>query len=190
MPHVADNAPERIVYLDPARQIVANERGDPAVPTDVVHALAIRNPDLKAEWLNAAFGQSGFVIKQQWPQGDKRWERVQTGEYNPAQAFDVVAWFPREMRTGEMVSWVEHNMGRVRDPKKEAEKLIAQAEKLMRETTEGAVNQIVETGTERIVRESDHLRNVRAGVEEAHPMVHGADFSEREPKRLMELAKP
>lgn len=197
MPALGENGPAHVVYANPEQQSVfITPRGDPIVPSEVTRELAQLSPRIKVEWVNGAWGTSSFVVKLQWPEGDKRWERVQTGELDPAQAFDIEQRFPREISTGEMVAWLRNRWGernRPRNPKAEAERLIAEAQKLMQEADAQAVDTAVETGTQRILDESDHTRLVRGGFERAHPMVNGADFSaspstDREPKRLIAVA--
>lgn len=161
--------------------------GDPIPPSDVVKALAAISPRLKIEWVGGAYGACYFALKERWKEGDVRWARVQSGELPEANAFDVLTMFPREVRTGDMIAWISSKWGDrafAKDPRAEAERLIEQAKKLMAEADASHVDAAVETGTRRILDENDHLRLVRAGVERAHPMVHGADLS-GEPKRLL-----
>ena len=178
-----ENSPERHVVV--GETPIVTDRGNPYPPSEVVEFLARTKPRWKIEWLDAAWGMSGFVIKEKWHDEDKRWERVRCGECDPENAFDVIIRFPREIRTGEMVSWMENKLGYVKDPAKEADRLIAQAMKLRADAEQQAVERAVETGTQRVLDESDHTRLVRAGVERAAPMVSGHDFVEREPKRLL-----
>jgi hypothetical protein len=172
--------------------------GDPIPPSELVRVIEEAGQryglSMTVEWLASAWGTSCFVVKQRWPQGDEKWARVQCGELPADKAFDVIFRFPPEMRTGDMVGLVRDKFGFVRDPRQEADRLMAEAQRLYSQIENGAVDKAVETGTQRILDESDHLRLVRAGAERPHPMVSGADFQEssqptptpdREPKRLL-----
>lgn len=201
---LAENTPLNQVMAAPSSlvgggAVFTNDRGDPLVPSELSRVVAEAGQKygltLTVEWLNGAWGTSAFVIKQRWPQGDPKWQRVQCGELNESMAFDVIARFPREMRTGDMVGWIRDKFGFVRDPKAEADRLMAEAQKLYAEATETQLNHAVDQGTQRILDESDHLRLVRAGAERPHPMVPGADFPvekapdlDWQPKRLLEVA--
>lgn len=188
---LAENSPARVVFAGASEgAMFVDTVGDPIPPAELQQVIREAGEkfglSLKVEWLNAAWGMSAFVVKQQWPQGDKKWQRVQCGECAPENAFDVIFRFPREMRTGDMVGHVRDKFGFVRDPKAEAQRLMEQAERLLRQSTEGAIDAAVETGTQRILDESDHTRLVRAGLERAHPMVSGADLVDRKPKSLFD----
>jgi hypothetical protein len=202
MPHAAvENSPTQIVYQNQQDRgaVFVTPQGRPIVPTEVLQELALLSPRIKVEWVDGAWGTSSFAVKMQWADGDPRWERVQKGEISPAQAFDIEQRFPREIRTGEIVAWLRNRWGdraRVANPRAVAEKMIAEAQELLRKADEAAVDQVVETGTQRILDESDHARLVRGGFERAHPMVNGADFApvapsapveqpRGEPKRLL-----
>jgi hypothetical protein len=181
-----ENGPSHVVFAGqgPVGGLVTVD-GHPILSPSVEQALKERHPNYRIDWIESAWGMSGFAIKERWKSEDPRWREVQEGKRDPDKAFDIVHRFNNDASSDDMLAFIENRMGRVRDPKKEAEKLIAQAEKLMRESQEQRVDEVVAQGTQRILDESDHLRQVRAGVERAHPMVSGADFSEREPKRLI-----
>jgi hypothetical protein len=189
---LGENTPTQQVFAGPtAGATFITPRGDPIPPSEVVTALAKISPRLKIEWINGAWGQSAFYLKEGWREGDPRWQRVQTGEMSEAQAFDVLTSFPREIRTDDMVAWVARRYGDraiSRDPRAEADRLVEQAKKLYAQADEKNIDKVVEDGTRKVLDENDHLRLVRAGAERAHPMVQGADLH-REPKRLLEVVK-
>lgn len=193
MAMLVENSPAQQVFAGPAgdtRATFITPHGDPIPPSELVRVVeeagAKSGLTLTVEWLNGAWGTSSFVVKQRWPQGDPKWQRVQCGECAEANAFDVIFRFPAEMRTGDMVGMVRDKFGYVRDPRAEAERLMAEAQRLYAQAEASAVDRAVEQGTQRILDESDHARLVRAGAERAHPMVHGTDFSSG-PKRLLEV---
>lgn len=182
-----EGSPTQVVYAGRGDAPLVSERGHPIPPQEVVQELNARYPGIRVEWLQGAWGMSGWALKKAWGSEDKRWERVRSGECDPDHAFDLLTRFPPETRSGDMLGWIDRNIAGSRriDPAKEAERLVAQAAKLMAEAQALGVDQVVDQGTQRILDESDHLRHVRAGAERAHPMISGADFTEREPKRLL-----
>lgn len=185
-----ENGPGRVVMRGQAGLVTP--RGDPVPPQDVVQRLTEYNQQrgtrLSISWVPGAWGCAYFGLFDGWKQGDKRWERVQVGETEEANARDLVTMFPKECSPAEMMAWVETRYGRtVADPRAEADRLVAEAMRLRAQADEDAMNVAVETGTRRILDESDHLRQVRAGAERPHPMVHGTEFTEpAEPKRLLD----
>ena len=166
--------------------LLVTPQGDPTVPYEVEKAIKARHPRLKIEWLKAAWGMSAFVIKEEWGPNDKRREEIRRGERDPSTAFDILARFPPGISTNDMLGWIENNLGFQHglDPVKEAERIVAEAQKRLAEVRSGQVDQTIQTGEDRYVREDSHDRAVRAGVEKAHPMVSGADFTDA-PKRLL-----
>lgn len=181
-----ENGPSHVVFAgqsSPGGGLVTID-GNPMLSPSVEAELRKRYPSYRIEWLNAAWGMSGFVIKDQWRSSDPRWQEVQEGKRDPNKAFDIVHRFPADTTSDDILNFIEYQMGMARDPKKEADRLIAEAQKLYAQARDQATDKVVEQGTQRILDESDHLRQVRAGYEEAHPMVPGADFSDS-PKRLL-----
>ena len=194
MPGV-ENSPAHVVMQDPTRSLYVAGRGatfitpqgDPIVPASVEQELARRGYPVKIEWVRAAWGAGHFAAKQKWRENDPRWARVQSGEIPEEQAFDVAHMFPRECPTSEFVSYIENNWGNRIDPRKEADRLIAEAMRLRAQADAEQVDGVVEHGIRRAQDDTDHQRllRVEGTHERAHPMVHGADF---EPKRLIEVA--
>lgn len=165
-------------------------QGDPVPPQAVVARLAEYNRQrgtrYKIDWVKGAWGTSYFGLKEQWADRDARREEIQRGSRDPGTDFDLVTTFPQECQPDEMMSWVENKFGRIyTDPVGEAQKRMDAAQKHYDEVMQGHVNTAVDTGTERILSETNHSREVRAGHATAHPMVPGADLTPREPKRLM-----
>lgn len=195
MEFVPENSPAKQVFAGSAGGVsLITPRGDPIPPSDVVAELERISPRLSLKWQNSAWGASYFALFEEWAPGDKRWERVQAGEISRENARDILTMFPREIRTGEMVAWVRNRWGErgiVKDPRAEAERMVAEGQRRLQALQESQVDQAVETGTQRILDESDHTRLVRAGAERPHPMVHGSDFSptpEFKPKSLFDAA--
>lgn len=157
--------------------------GKPMVSPSVEAALQREYPSYRLEWLDAAWGMSGFVLKEQWKANDPRWQEVQEGKRDPQKTFDVVHRFDADTRQDDILAFIQNRMTYVRDPVKEAERMIQEGMRRLEAAQNVHINRAVDTGVQRIMDESDHTRAVRAGLETAHPMVSGADFSE--PKRLL-----
>lgn len=166
-------------------------QGDPVPPQAVVARLkeynAQRGTRYQIAWVKGAWGASYFGLKDQWAERDPRREEIQRGARDPGSDFDLLTMFPPECPADNMIAWLESQFGRVyTDPVGEAAKRVDEAQRHYDEVMQGHVNAAVDTGTERILSETNHSREVRAGAATAHPMVPGADFTE--PKRL--IAKP
>jgi hypothetical protein len=169
--------------------------GDPILPSDVSVELAKIDPALRIDFVPMFGGLNAWCLKRQWRQNDPRWRTVQSGEIAAHQAFDIEHRFPRDCPTGEMVSYVQNRYGERAnpDPRAVAQRMIEEAQKMIRDADEAAVDTMVEKGTQRILDENDHLRLLRAedaGInthETAHAMVSGIEKGPEYdgPKRLI-----
>lgn len=163
-------------------------RGDPVISAEVERRLEDYNrrqgTRYAIRWQASAWGIAYFGLFEQWAERDPRRERIQKGEMDVSQARDLVTMFPPECRADEMLGWMERNLrGWSNDPAGDAQKIVERRMAQHGTHIEGAVDALVEEGTDRIVREDDHARRLRAGVERAHPMVMvAADWA---PKRLI-----
>ena len=117
-----------------------------------------------------------WALFARWPDGDPRWEQVRTGLYPAHLARDIEQMFPENCGTEEMAAYVEQRWG----DRARSENASADAERIVRETVaaqdgvrDGLIRQTVDNATQHHEDESEHLRNVRAGAESAHPMVSG-----------------
>jgi len=162
----------------PANQVVRSAgvdlitpRGDPVPPQDIVQRLKALNPRYSLEWVSGAWGTAYFGLFEEWAPNDARWERVQRGEHDKSRARDLLYMFPPECSPAEFAAYVEQRFGIVRDPRAEADRLVAQAQKLYAEAQQKAVDTVVDTSMERHVRESRHDLEVRAGTATPTPMV-------------------
>lgn len=168
---------------------LVNNRGEPLPPTDVIERLRRIDERLSIEWVEGAWGVSYFGLFERWRQGDPRWSRVQNGEIGEASARDLVQMFPRTCPAPEMAAFVEHRWGsraQPNDPKAEADRLVAEANRLYEQAREQSVQKAVDVSMDRFDSESSHDRQMKSGNATAHPMVSGHDFAE--PKRLIEVA--
>lgn len=187
-----EGSPDRhiIVGVSDTSGVLVSPRGDPQPPREVVDALKARHPRYKIEWVKGAWGMSGFYLKEEWRLDDPRRDEIRRGQRDPESAFDVVTKFPDGCPPSSMVAWIENNLGFVVDPVKAAAERVERAMKELQAAQEANQVSVLETGIDRLTREDNHDREVRAGLATAHPMVPGADFTmptpvDREPKRLI-----
>lgn len=155
------------------RMEVVNELGHPEPPSEVVKRLP---PECRIKWVPGGRfqGVAYFGIFQKWGPNDPRWQKVQSGEVPEDKAWDLAQMFPRECPPAEMAAYVEHRWG-VRnipkDPKAEADRLVAEAAVLYEKAREDNIDRAVENSNERSVRESNHDLHVRAGLSKPSPQV-------------------
>lgn len=175
---------------DSINGFLISPRGDPVPPPSVIDRLREISRRLSIEWVKSAWTPPYFALFERWREGDPRWAYVQNGTVKESQARDMLMMFPPTCSADELAAYVEHRWGErgiVADAAKEAERIARDASRRFAEHTEAGIEQAVETGTQRILDESDHTRLVRGGFERAHPMVPGAEFTE--PKRLIIVEK-
>lgn len=169
---------------------VLNERGQPEPPSEVVKRLP---PECKIQWVAAGMfqGVSYFGIFQKWGPNDPRWQKIQSGEIAPDKCWDLAQMFPRECPPAEMAAYVEHRWG-VRnipkDPRAEADRLVAQAQKLYAEAEAGNVDRVIDDSNERSAKTTMHQMELRAGAAAANAQVTVAKEIKKDvgdgPKRL------
>lgn len=157
--------------------VLVTSDGDPVPPQSVVTRLARDYGDaLRIEWVRG--WKPYFGLKKQWSSEDPRWQRVNTGELSPESAFDLEAMFPVD-RTGEQMNayldnhYGERNRLSEADAAKEAERMAVASVEGQRKQLDANVTKTAHESNERSVRESPHEKRVRAGAEEAHPIVPG-----------------
>lgn len=184
-----ENGPTQHV-IQGAPAVLVSAAGTPVPPQDAVRRLKAVDDRLSLEWVPGAWGTQGFVLMRAWAPDDQRWQRVRSGELDPSGARDAIFRFPRDCSSADIGAYVENSYGdrAVGDPVAEAERLVREAQERLEKAREGAITKAVDTGTQRIQDESDHLRLVQAGVERAHPMVPGG-LERTEPKRLLTLVE-
>ena len=130
----AENGPTRHVIAGSG--LIVDTVGEPIVSENVQRELLAIDPGLKIEYLEAAWGMSGFVLKKRWGPNDPRWATVQSGETPKDKAFDVEHKFPPDCRTDDMVAYIRNRWGERNipaDPRAVAEKMIADAQKMLRD---------------------------------------------------------
>lgn len=167
---------ELITMQQPSPGVLVTPGGVPVVPgwlQDKVSGLT--DGRARVEWIAGAH-RPYFGLKVRWRSGDPRWEHVRTGQMPAAMAFDLEKMFPGDCSPNDMAAYVESLWGERVVPQNlaaEAERIVTESVVQQAKAKADHVDRLVETGTERHLSESPHLRRVRAGAEAAHPMVSG-----------------
>ena len=171
-----EGTPDHAFIRGLSNPAIVSARGTPTVPSDVQKQLDRYNREkggrYRIEWQPSAWGTSYFGLFEQWAERDPRREDIQRGSRDPGTDRDLVTTFPPEVRPAEMLAWMEAHFGRLSDdPAGDAQRIVDRRMKQNGELVEGHVDEMIQTGEDRFVRESDHVRRVRGGFEKAHPMV-------------------
>lgn len=85
--------------------VLLNSAGRPEPSPEISRRLAAITPRLTLRWLEG-IGPS-WAVCLAWPEGDRRWERVQTGKTRPDRAFDIIGYLPRECPLDEAPAYLE-----------------------------------------------------------------------------------
>lgn len=85
--------------------VLLNSAGRPEPSPEISRRLAAITPRLTLRWLEG-IGPS-WAVCLAWPEGDRRWERVQTGKTRPDRAFDIIGYLPRECSLDEAPAYLE-----------------------------------------------------------------------------------
>ena len=145
--------------------------GDPVPPQDILRRVKAISPRYDIRWVSGAWGMSYFGLFEQWTERDARREWIQRGAHDPSKDYDLVYMFPVGCTPHEMAAYVEQRFGmRGIDPRKEADRLVAEAQKLYAQASDEAVDKTVQLSMERRERESDHDLRVRGGLDTPTPM--------------------
>lgn len=157
--------------------IILNAQGDPEAPTYVVDALRRLSPRFGLR-LVKSFAGHYWNLDEEWKDGDPRWAMVQSGQVARANARDIIQMFPKDCPVDAFAAYIRNRWGprAIEDPKKEAEKAVAEVKKQHKELKENQMDNFMVRQEEQVKGMSDHQRRVLAGAETAHPMVHGFDL--------------
>lgn len=85
--------------------VLLNSTGQPEPPTHVVARLRALHAGLHLRFLD----QTGehWAVCMDWQPDDRRWEWVQTGETNPASAYDIIGYLPTLCNADEAPAYLE-----------------------------------------------------------------------------------
>ena len=85
--------------------VLLNSAGQPEPPTHVVTRLRALHAGLSLKFLD----QTGehWAVCMAWQPDDRRWERVQQGETDPASAYDIIGYLPVDCSMDEAPAHLE-----------------------------------------------------------------------------------
>ena len=169
--HIGEGfVPRASVFVRPGGEIIP--------PDHVVRRLKAVSPRLDLRWMTGAHIPY-WAVTEEWPQGDPRWAKVQSGEVPRHMAFGIAHIFQLDVSTEDMGAYIEQRWSETAHRKeggeaaKEAIQTVMDAQKSTHATKEKNVARAAQNSLERHERESRHNLRVRAGAEEAHPMIPG-----------------
>ena len=85
--------------------VLLNSAGQPEPPTAVVARLRALHAGLSLKFLTHT-GEH-WAVCMAWQPEDRRWERVQQGETDPASAYDIIGYLPVDCPTDEAPAYLE-----------------------------------------------------------------------------------
>ena len=85
--------------------VLLNAAGQPEPPTAVVARLRALHAGLSLKFLTHT-GEH-WAVCMAWQPEDRRWERVQQGETDPASAYDIIGYLPVDCPTDEAPAYLE-----------------------------------------------------------------------------------
>lgn len=159
----------------PSSGVLVTPGGVPIAPASVTRRLAAISPRLSIAWMTGAH-RPYWALFARWPDGDPRWEQVRQGQYPAALARDIEQMFPEDCGTEDMVAYVEQRWGdraRASNASSDADRIVTDSLVAQAAVREGLIEETLDRAAQHFADESEHLRNVRAGAESAHPMVSG-----------------
>lgn len=78
----------------PGPTLMLNERGGPVPPQDVLQRIRSEvGPEFGLRFM-ADFDGSHWAFVREWPNDDKRWDRVRCQEIPPDAAYDIIGYLP------------------------------------------------------------------------------------------------
>lgn len=163
-------------FVPRAAAIHSAHRGDVIPPPSVVRRLQEKSPRLGLRWMTGAH-LPYWAVTQRWAGDDPRWARVQSGEVPEASAFDIAHIFTLDVTTEDMAAYIEQRWSETAHRKTggEAVKLADQTVTAQHQrdvaTQNAHIARVTQESWERHERESRHDLRVRAGVEQAHPLI-------------------
>lgn len=85
--------------------VLLNSAGQPEPPTHVVARLRALHAGLHLKFLSHT-GEH-WAVCMTWGPDDRRWERVQRGETDPASTYDIIGYLPVDCSVDEAPSHLE-----------------------------------------------------------------------------------
>ncbi len=155
--------------------VLVTPGGVPIAPPSVERRLREISPRLSVVWMSGAH-RPYWALFAQWMPEDPRWEHVRAGRMPATDARDIEQMFPENCGTEEMAAYVEQRWGdraRSTDVVKDAERIVSESLAAQSQVQESLIGRTIDNASQHFADENEHLRNVRAGAELAHPMVRG-----------------
>lgn len=85
--------------------VLLNAAGQPEPPTAIVARLRALHAGLHLKFLTHT--NAHWAVCMTWTQDDRRWERVQTGQTDPASAYDIIGYLPLDCSPEEAPAYLE-----------------------------------------------------------------------------------
>jgi len=88
--------------------LLFNSTGQPEPSPEIQRRLRALDHRLYLEFV--PHFDKHWALKCRWKEGDRRWERVQTGSIAEAQASDIVGWLPIDCSVDEAPAYLERSL--------------------------------------------------------------------------------
>lgn len=85
--------------------VLLNSAGQPEPPTHIVARLRALHAGLHLKYMD--YTAQHWAVCMAWDTNDRRWERVQTGQTDPASAYDIIGYLPLACRVDEAPAYLE-----------------------------------------------------------------------------------
>lgn len=85
--------------------VLLNSAGQPEPPTEVVKRLRALHAGLHLRFLD--YTNQHWAVCMAWQPEDRRWERVQRGETDPASTYDIIGYLPVNCPADEAPAYLE-----------------------------------------------------------------------------------
>lgn len=87
-------------------RLILDESGVPQPPSDLLARLRERvHPSCGLKYSAGA-----WAVTWDWPENDRRWAAVRSGEWNPGHSHDIVAFVPVEVPLDQVPAYLERSM--------------------------------------------------------------------------------
>lgn len=160
----------------PRAAVFVSPGGEVLPPDHIVRRLQAISPRLGLRWMTGAHIPY-WALTEEWPTGDPRWAKVQSGEIPRHMAFGIAHIFRLDVTTEDMAAYVEQRWSETAHREeggaavKEADARVTETRVSTAAVKDRHIQRATQESLERHERESRHALRVRAGTERAHPMI-------------------